>query len=213
MSAEHRRPTLAFVVLVVLAIAVIGVHRADAGPGEVVVVQGPEISLTEDTATDGTPFAEPPRYLPRGIDPRFAQPVARDADRPNRVAARPAAPAADRSERSGDAARPRTATAPRHVVAGPSGSTRTSTAAARRMRSTQTTQTTRSTSTGGTRTVSTTSSSTTRPTGSGFTSRPQPATRTRTGLPATAVSRARAHRSHDAGVPAGSRAVLLRRGR
>lgn len=76
MSAEHRPPTMAFVVLVVLAIAVIGVHRADAGPvGEVVVAQAPpRFEVHEDAPGAATPmpFHGSPVLLPAGIDRRFA---------------------------------------------------------------------------------------------------------------------------------------------
>ena len=75
MSAEHRPPTMAFVVLVVLAIAVIGVHRAEAGPvGEVVVAQAPpRFTVNEDAPVAATPmpFLDGP-VLPAGIDPGFA---------------------------------------------------------------------------------------------------------------------------------------------
>jgi hypothetical protein len=99
MSREHRPPTLAFVVLVVLVIAVIGVHRADAGAGGVVVAQAhPPFTLDEYASAVVTPDAsgfslEGP--LSAGLHPWFADIDAAHGAGPTRSAVTDAGGGAD----------------------------------------------------------------------------------------------------------------------
>lgn len=103
MSAEHRRPVMAFVVLAILAVSVVVTQRADAGVGRYLATDiGAVTQLVRGTVphpeTAPQPPVEPAAVLVDGVRSTETSEV-QAADRPVEPAA-PAAPSAEREQGS-----------------------------------------------------------------------------------------------------------------
>lgn len=110
MSAEHRRPVMAFVVLAILAVSVVVTQRADAGVGRYLATDiGAVTQLVRGTVphpeTAPQPPVEPAAVLVDGVRSTETSEVPA-ADRPVGPAA-PAFPAAPSAEREQESDTPR----------------------------------------------------------------------------------------------------------